>query len=531
MAKKEQRSYLSIFVFLAFALALWLAFLFMPRPAEIDLPQQTGEVDLLSADFDDVVYFHRDYWDSYPEKLYFPEDFDNGTVDEQPTILHAADYERIGYATHVLKLKLPTDQVFGIKLKSSDYAMRLFIDGELVDEVGYPADNKEEIVPRTAERTYFFVPESDTTTLVVHAANWVHKEGSYHPNLYIGSAESINAYENFSVAIGFLILGGLLTAFLYHLGLFILNRTRKVVLVFALCCLLLALMASNVPAIFFPEYNWYIALALEYIVHFLTFATLTVFLEMLFPELYNRIVQRIYCAFAGVFVILTLILPPQIYSSLLIIFEIISVLMVIYTLVRLIMRMRIARPETVLAFVGIAVVCVLAINDILANNGITFIGSIAGQKFATPIAMLFFVFCYGLILSIDYARAEQQMLLAEQQVRSAEERYNALFAEQQAALQNVEDLDQAAPSPDTDLESGALPNHTQPTHAVPSDFKLSKRETDVLWLLLDGKSRQEIVSLLDISMGSVNTYCSRLYKKTGCNNTHDLLRLFGVPSE
>jgi DNA-binding CsgD family transcriptional regulator len=59
------------------------------------------------------------------------------------------------------------------------------------------------------------------------------------------------------------------------------------------------------------------------------------------------------------------------------------------------------------------------------------------------------------------------------------------------------------------------------------DFGLSSREREVAVLLLDGKSREEIASLLSVTLGTVNTLCTRLYKKAGIRNITELKHKLG----
>lgn len=57
------------------------------------------------------------------------------------------------------------------------------------------------------------------------------------------------------------------------------------------------------------------------------------------------------------------------------------------------------------------------------------------------------------------------------------------------------------------------------------DFGLTKRETEVALLLLDGKNREDIAGLLNISMGTVNTHCSNLYRKAGVGSVSEFAAL------
>jgi DNA-binding CsgD family transcriptional regulator len=188
-----------------------------------------------------------------------------------------------------------------------------------------------------------------------------------------------------------------------------------------------------------------------------------------------------------------------VYSSLLIGFQIASAGMMAYILIRLAMQLRERKAQNALAFVGMALVCLFGANDLLYTNGVIFLGNIAGQFFTTPIAMCFFVFCYALVAALEYANTERRMKEAQRQVKEAEARYNAMLEHQDAAF-----------------------------HKSPADFGLSARETDVLWLMLDGKTRPEISEALCIGMGTVNTYCTRIYNKTNANSAAGLYKLFGV---
>jgi DNA-binding CsgD family transcriptional regulator len=54
---------------------------------------------------------------------------------------------------------------------------------------------------------------------------------------------------------------------------------------------------------------------------------------------------------------------------------------------------------------------------------------------------------------------------------------------------------------------------------------LSRRETEVLRLLGDGKTTSEIAAKLKISLKTVNEYCARLKKKLDAPKFNQLLRI------
>jgi DNA-binding CsgD family transcriptional regulator len=498
--RKNAGDIFSISIFLVIMLAVWMAFSLLAQPTAVTLEKQSGVVDLSGADFDNTVYQYFDNgWQHYPEALLTPTDFADADVPQESPMSYD-DFRTIQYATHRVELRLPPGRIYAVAMKSADYAMRLFVDDEEMGSVGSPGATQESNVPGMARVTYYFQPESDITTILVQSSNWVHREGAFAPNFTVGTAAAIDVRENHTLMMSFLITGVLLTAWLYHLGLFVLYRRRVVTLVFSLCCLLLAVMQTGLSQ-FFPGMSWYAAFRLEYVVHFLTFAMLCLFLQLLFPRLLHRFVARAYYALAGAYILTTLIFSPKVYSALLIGFQIASMGMIAYVLVSLAVQLKDKERKTqnTLAFVGVALVCLFGVNDLLYTNGVVFLGNIAGQFFTTPIAMCSFVFCYALVVALDYADTERRMKEAQRQVAEAEARIVELAAKSETTAR-----------------------------ARPEDFGLSERETEVLWLLLDGKARKEVAYIINIGQGTVNTYCERIFKKTKTSGLLQLAKLFGV---
>ena len=131
-------------------------------------------------------------WESWPEALYTPEDFAGGTVAAAPRILAEEDYKSIPYATHRLRLTLPPGQTYGISMLTSEYAMRIYIDGVETDSADSPGTTRERTEHRALERTYYFAAQSGEVEIIVQAANFVHaKGGGWPPRFYIGTAENM----------------------------------------------------------------------------------------------------------------------------------------------------------------------------------------------------------------------------------------------------------------------------------------------------------------------------------------------------
>lgn len=427
-----RKNHLYISLFFLLVLAAWIGFSFVPQPERMDLPTAYGSYDLTGYDFENTVYRTADYWESWPGALYMPEDFAGDDLSDA-RFIERPEYKNITHATHRLRLTLPAGKTYGISMLTSEYAMRIYIDGTEVDSVGNPGDTRESTEHRTLEKTYYFTPQSDTVKIIVQTSNFVHnKGGAWPPQLTIGTDQNITQRNNASIAVSFLIVGCLMMAALYHFGLYCLNRSRKTVLIFSVCCLLLALLNKKLILLFWPEYVFDIGIRIEYVLHFLTFAALVLFLEKLHPKLLNPVVTRCYYLLAGLYVLMTLILDTRIFTGLIVYFEAVSLLVIGYLLIRLAMALREGKMLNYLSFTGVLVLGLLGANDILYYRGIVLIPPVAGQFFMAPIGMVFFVFCYSLALSMEYAETERAM-------RDAQEKRRQLAAEN-AALDRVNRL-------------------------------------------------------------------------------------------
>lgn len=426
------KNLLYIFLFFLAVLAVWVSFSFVPQPERMDLPTTHGSYNLTGYDFENTVYRTADHWESWPGALYMPEDFAGGDLPDS-RFIERPEYKSITHATHRLRLTLPAGKTYGISMLTSEYAMRIYIDGVEIDSVGVPGNTRETTEHRTLEKSYYFTPQSDTTEIIVQTSNFVHnKGGAWPPQLTIGTEQNITQRNNANISISFLIVGCLLMAALYHLGLYCLNRRRKTVLIFSICCLLLALLNKKLILLFWPEYIFDVGIRIEYVLHFLTFAALVLFLEKLHPKLLHPVVPRCYYALTGLYVLTTLILDTRIFTALILYFDAVSLLVIGYLFIRLAMALKNGSLQNVLSFVGVLVLGLLGANDILYYRGVVLVPPVAGQFFMAPIGMVFFVFCYALALSVEYAETERAMWDAREKERQ--------LAAENAALDRVNRL-------------------------------------------------------------------------------------------
>lgn len=492
MPKSRETIYIIVFLVLVFT--LWIGLSYLPGPKQVQLPDTVrGHYDLSDLSFEDSVYTTAAVWDSWPQTLLLPEDLAEAVA---PVPHNSLDYEEVQYVTHRLQIELQAGTTYGISYYSSNYSMRLFINGIEMAKAGIPATTREETESRVHKLATYFTAQSEQVEVVIQVANFVHDVGGQAPTLTIGTANNIARYDRNNDLKAGVVFGSLMTACLYYLVIFLMNRKQLSSLVFSLLCLLLALASGDFLSRLFPSYNWQLSIRLEYMIYTLGGAMLAILVHVIFPEALNQWVFRSYLALCTLNILLVLFTDSVFFTGLRTGFQAISILMILYGLFRLARMLKEKKTHNILAFLGILLFTLFIVADILLRYDVTTVGIFQERTFNAAGGMVLFLFCYAVVMSIEQSAINIRLVETRDALASAETRYLELI----------------------NRNSSRKP----PTRL--SDFGLTKRESEIALLLLDGKSRAEIASLLHISMGTVNTHCTNVYRKAGVSNVTDLVR-------
>ena len=411
----------------------------VPVADNVVMTARSGVIEFSGFDFDENIAL-AEGWESYPGKLYQPHDFfANATV---PPVAFTDAHERTAqFGTHRLVLKLPPHETYGITFRSLDYATKVYINGNEMLGSGAVGSTGETTIPRTDRLYYYITPQTAETEIILQYSNFVHKEGGRPTVFAVGSVANIMRMVKKDMFSQSLCAGMLLAVFLYNLGIFVLHRRRREFLYFALTCLLFMLRANLIAPMFFPNYNWHIAIRFEYIVIF----TAAMFFSLLFRQLHpthmNKKVLLTIAALLGLYDLIIIVTPPTVFSLLLVFFQPLCVFALLYVLVMLgVMAVQAPRLQNILSFSGVFVFMTLAVNDILALNNLPNLGS----NNLTPIGTVIFMLVYMIILSTEMAEKEKMLELAqiqtENQLALQTNRYEQIVANIEKTRQERHDL-------------------------------------------------------------------------------------------
>ncbi len=488
--------------FVAFVLLLFFALGLLQEGRILEVPLQNAAADLRDLEISQTIYQITGPREAYPGLLLTPQDFASGGA---PRPAGDESWRGAPFGTLRLFLQLEPGVTYGLSGLSLHYAQTMYIQGDLAGSVGQPGDSPETTVPQARHYSYVFTPREAQVEMLIQYANFGQKGETNPYPIFLGSPENLQRHNAQALFREATMAGGLFAIALACLAFFLLGGRRLYFLGFGLCALGVGLralfMESKVIPDLFPALSWQVAMKTEYLCIALMAAGFLLFLHSLLPNLLHPWAVRGFYGATVAFALLALITPPPVFTALMPPYQLVISLMGLHILYVLGRAAREPRPETLLLFLA----------------GLVFVGGILLQILSYTLAPHLYQLADFLRLEVmgagglslaalayGYVDSHRRAREAEEKVAQAEERYEALLAK--------------------------IPRQESPTARL-SDFGLSKRELDVAYLLIDGKSRLEIAQVLSISMGTVNTHCARIYQKTGCGGVSDLLRLLVLREE
>lgn len=214
-------------------------------------------------------------------------------------------YWNLHAATSRIIIRVPDDNVYTVTSSSIDYAHRAYYNGELRFQAGVPAERAEDFVPGYAWMEVETRAENGVIELVQQGANFVHRVGGGHGNLYFGRPEIIKRFVALTTYTEAIKVGLFAALFFVHLLLFIIQPNYKPNLYFSLLCFTWAmrngLTGSKVFYALFPALSWQTAYRLEHLALPAAFILLVLLARRIFPGVMQRWFVMVSAAVAASF--------------------------------------------------------------------------------------------------------------------------------------------------------------------------------------------------------------------------------------
>lgn len=419
MEKVQKNQYIKTTIYVMALLLFFLGFYKMTYMEVKDKIPEDGRVDLLAADISSELYrIQNEGWEFYSGELYYPEDFISGNT-------AVPDYKdntgELEFGTYRLLLKLEPGRIYAITGKSFPFSQRLFINGEMIEEVGYPAALKEETVPYSKTYVYHFIPQTETTELIFQTADFYHRQKVKNNPFVLGDPGAISQYVTRNAMEATLIIGCLITVFVYFMGMFIYASHRLHFVFMALACLILAvrlsLIGEKIFRLIFPGMSWFAAMRLEYLCHVSFVVCLFLYFNSLYPGMLPKKFVKCILGFSGIYGLIILFGGSLLFTRLLTPYTAIWVAASLVTLWKLIGQLKRRELYTILIFCGLIIFVAAAVYDEVSYL------FIAQARVSNMLiwGLLICVFMNMLALTIEFTAMDAAMAVLEKQMEELDE--------------------------------------------------------------------------------------------------------------
>ena len=348
---------------------------------------QEGVIDLMSIDFNRVSSVPLNgtwsfYWDQLLTHEQISSDSETvGTPKESyakvPHIWLDMETDngqerQFGFATYKLSVKLAdASQALALKIPTIGTAFNLFINDQLITEVGTVGQSQASSKAAYKPGIYSFAPPAQTFDIILQVSNHDLIWGGIWSDLRLGSPEKLHIEQLRKSFKSTFIIAIFITIAVFNLIQYSLRTQDKTPLVICVTCLLLALREVETAQIFAFMEAFYIpfelSLRVSFLSYFLTQGFIIAYYYFSFKEDYNQKVMYSIFALSAVYGLITLLAPLSFSSALVPSFQLLSLLIIIYTSYGLVIAVKKKRPTANFIFLGTLVFFSLIVHDILIN--------------------------------------------------------------------------------------------------------------------------------------------------------------------
>ncbi len=308
-----------------------------------------------------------------------------------------------GYVTYRLNVVLNKQkEPLALRTVEIANAHTIYVNGQKVGFLGQAGKNRETTVPRQYPQIVDFAHETNNMEIIIQVSNFHHRRGGVWEVIQLGREKDLRKAREKRLSFDLLLIGSILLMALYHLGLFIVRKKDLSPLYFGIFCFLMALRSLSTGGRYlmlaFPDLSWELMIKFEYLSFYLCVPAFAMFMRSIFQkfsERFLRLLEMLAIAFSAI-VIFT---PARFFSHTLNLYEIITLITVIYGLYVIFVSLNQKRIEASVFLLGFAILCLTIINDMLHVENIIQTG------FFAQFGFFFFMLSQSFLLSYRFSTA------------------------------------------------------------------------------------------------------------------------------
>ncbi|NLC65961.1 MAG: 7TM-DISM domain-containing protein [Clostridium sp.] len=306
-----------------------------------DFEIEKGSIDLREINFEKDIVQLNTKWEFYWKELLEPDEIHlelsknyinvPGTWNKFSENKEA--YSGDGFGTYRLRFIVNEDQKLGVKIPRIRSAYRIWINGEEKSSAGIVAENKKEMKAQYQPQVDFFEGQKGENEIVIQVSNFHQRNGGILESISLGNEKKILRQRYISIGRDIFLFAGLFTISIYNLSFFVFRRQNKSFLYFGALSLLLALrnllVRETMFAFWFPGFSFELAAKIQALTFYLGVPLFLMLIESIFPGYLKKIVIKTSKIIGGLFALLVVITRPRLFTSLNIIYQIWSLILLV----------------------------------------------------------------------------------------------------------------------------------------------------------------------------------------------------------
>jgi hypothetical protein len=412
-------------------IGLYLGILFLGGPSAL---AQTGAptLDLRPSNLD----YSKDqkllpdwevYWQQFlsPEELQAGKGLMTGVLNQSAFqslegVMFQGTAHKTGYATFRTRVLLPpSPEPLILNFNRLKPPTHIWIDGKLVMEHGKLGTEAEAVKEIYGAVRVDLQPRPEGNEIVLQMANFHTAFMGPHRPIMITKREADSLNERFSLIMDFFLIGAAVVMCFYHFALYLIRPSEPAARNFACFCLIVAIRFLIMSEGFLSVWaetmgpmNGLWANRLELWGFTVGVIFFYLFMANLFPKEVPKFLSMVVISASAIYTLMILFLNPIVHHHVLKPYQLLVVTAGFVLLYSLTLAVKRRREGSRIFVLGFVVLFSALINDILLTN------QIINTMDLFPLGVFGYIFFQSVILSKRFAKAFEQVSIAEKEIRS-----------------------------------------------------------------------------------------------------------------
>ncbi len=411
-----------------------------------------GELILEESDFIHSELFQlQGEFTFYWNKLYSINEINSIEEDpvyaELPSVwnnknIYSDEVDSQGFATYHLVIKVPHDELYGLRVKELDCAYKLMVNGESV-ETGKVGTSKETTIPSWKRKEIYFYSHNKKIDVVLQIANFHHRKGGPEDVILFGKAIAVRNYIRRQLSLSIFLLAVFCALAGYFTHVYIVGRRDISIMLFILLSvfgvLRLATTGEKILLWIFPSLSWEFSLRIEYIAFIVLTGLFYSFLRTFYSKIFTKKMEL------GVWLVIVIsslpviFMAPAVFTYIPVYYQYFAFFVSSYMLLGVGIALIKKMEFSAFFFIGILFFYASFINDVLYYN------KMINSGFLLPYGLFFIFFSFSFVmakkmtnsfLEVDFLsnalKKQTQQLEQEVDIRTQEIRIQKDSIEKQA---------------------------------------------------------------------------------------------------